>query len=105
MCIRDSLMTQSNQAVWARMEQEVRWNKGPPSLAITEHWNYDDKKDFFGGYRWMGQGPLPIEWAPVQTGSRGLWGKALRDAMLHYNHLIGVKMVGEMPPDEANRVT
>ena len=25
--------------------------------------------------------------------------------MLHYNHMIGVKMVGEMLPDEANRVT
>jgi choline dehydrogenase-like flavoprotein len=83
----------------------VRWNKGPPSLAITEHWNYDDNEDFFGGYCWMGQGPLPIEWAAVQTGSRGLWGEALRDAMLHYNHMIGVKMVGEMLPDEANRVT
>jgi len=100
-----NLMTQSNQAVWGRMEQEVRWNKGPPSLAITEHWNYDDKKDFFGGYCWMGQGPLPIEWAAVQTGSRGLWGQALHDAMLHYNRMIGVKMVGEMLPDEANRVT
>jgi choline dehydrogenase-like flavoprotein len=53
----------------------------------------------------MGQGPLPIEWAAVQTGARGLWGEALRDAMLHYNHMIGVKMVGEMLPDEANRVT
>jgi choline dehydrogenase-like flavoprotein len=100
-----NLMTQSNQAVWGRMEQEVRWNKGPPSLAITEHWNYDDKKDFFGGYCWMGQGPLPIEWASVQTGSRELWGQSLHDAMLHYNHMIGVKMVGEMLPNEANRVT
>jgi choline dehydrogenase-like flavoprotein len=100
-----NLMTQSNQAVWGRMEQEVRWYKAPPSLAITEHWNYDDNKDFFGGYCWMGQGPLPNEWASIQTGSRGLWGRALRDAMLDYNHMIGVKMVGEMLPDEANRVT
>ena len=28
-----NLMTQSNQAVFGMMEQEVRWNKGPPSLA------------------------------------------------------------------------
>jgi hypothetical protein len=56
-----SCYTQSNPAVWGRMKEEVRWNKGPPSLAITEHWNYDDRKDFFGGYCWMGQGPLPIE--------------------------------------------
>jgi choline dehydrogenase-like flavoprotein len=100
-----NLMTQSNQAVWGKMEDEVRWYKGPPSLAITEHWNYDDRKDFYGGYCWMGQGPLPIEWAAVQTGSKELWGQALHDAMLDYNHMIGVKMVGEMLPDEANRVT
>ncbi|HZV93482.1 MAG TPA: GMC family oxidoreductase, partial [Caldimonas sp.] len=100
-----NLMTQSNQAVWGRMDEEVRWYKGPPSLAITEHWNYDDRKDFHGGYCWMGQGPLPNEWAAVQTGARGLWGRPLRDAMRDYIHMIGVKMVGEMLPDEANRVT
>jgi len=100
-----NLMTQSNQAYWGRMEQPVRWYKGPPSLAITEHWNYDDNKDFHGGYCWMGQGPLPNEWASIQTGSRGLWGEKLRNAMLDYNHMIGVKMVGEMLPNENNRVT
>ena len=83
----------------------MRWYKGPPSLAITEHWNYDDNKDFHGGYCWMGQGPLPIEWVSVQTGARGLWGEDLRRAMRDYNHMIGVKMVGEMLPNEANRVT
>ena len=35
----------------------------------------------------------------------GSVGRGLHDAMLHYNHAIGVKMVGEMLPDEANRVT
>jgi choline dehydrogenase-like flavoprotein len=101
-----NLMTQSNQAVFGKMDEEVRWNKGPPSMAITEHWNYEDKgKDFFGGYCWMGQGPLPIEWASIQTSARGLWGNPLRDEMLDYNHQVGVKMVGEMLPDERNRVT
>ncbi len=100
-----NLMTQSNQAVFGTMDQEVRWNKGPPSLSITEHWNYEDHKDFFGGYCWMAQGPLPIEWATIQTGSRGLWGQPLRDEMEKYNHAVGLKMVGEMLPDERNRVT
>jgi choline dehydrogenase-like flavoprotein len=100
-----NLMTQSNQAVFGTMEEEVRWYKGPPSLAITEHWNYDDAKDFAGGYCWMAQGPLPIEWATIQTSSRGLWGQALRDEMAKYNHQVGLKMVGEMLPSEANRVT
>src|SRR6185312_2459452 len=100
-----NLMTQSNQAVFGVMQQEVRWNKGPPSLAITEHWNYDDRKDFAGGYCWMAQGPLPVEWVTIQTSSRGLWGQALRDEMEKYNHQVGLKMVGEMLPDERNRVT
>ncbi|HTT04597.1 MAG TPA: GMC family oxidoreductase [Steroidobacteraceae bacterium] len=99
------LMTQSNQAVFGTMAQEVRWYKGPPSLAVTEHWNYDDHKDFFGGYCWMAQGPLPVEWATIQTSARGLWGQALRDAMEKYNYQVGLKMVGEMLPDERNRVT
>ena len=74
-----NLMVQSNQAVFGRMDEEVRWYKGPPSLTITEHWNYEDKgKDFYGGYCWMAQGPLPIEWASIQTGARGLWGMAAR---------------------------
>ncbi len=99
------LMTQSNQAVFGTMQNEVRWNKGPPSLSITEHWNYDDRKDFHGGYCWMAQGPMPIEWATIQTGSRGLWGQKLRDEMEKYNHSVGLKMVGEMQPDERNTVT
>ncbi len=101
-----NLMTQSNQAVFGRMAHEVRWYKGPPSLAITEHWNYEDRgKDFFGGYCWMAQGPLPIEWATIQVGARGLWGDALRQEMLNYNHQVGLKMVGEMLPQECNRVS
>ncbi len=101
-----NLMTQSNQAVFGKMDEEVRWYKGPPSLTITEHWNYEDRgKDFFGGYCWMAQGPLPIEWASIQTGARGLWGAKLREEMTHYNHQVGLKMVGEMLPDERNRVT
>jgi len=100
-----NLMTQSNQAVFGTMKKEVRWNKGPPSLSITAHWNYNDRKDFAGGYCWMAQGPLPVEWVTVQTGARGLWGDALRTEMEKYNHQVGLKMVGEMLPDERNRVT
>ncbi|MDT7950680.1 MAG: GMC family oxidoreductase [Acetobacteraceae bacterium] len=100
-----NLMTQSNQAAWGYMDEPVRSYKGPPSTAICEHWNYHDDKDPVGGYCWMGQGPLPLEWTSVLTGAKGLWGQALRDEMTRYNHQIGVKMVGEMLPNEANTVT
>ncbi|AFT88128.1 glucose-methanol-choline oxidoreductase [Paraburkholderia phenoliruptrix BR3459a] len=100
-----NLMVQSNQAVYGTMDDEIRWYKGPPSLAITEHWNYADKdKDFFGGYAYMSQGPLPNAWAAAQNG-RGLWGTALADEMQRYNHQAGLKIVGETLPQERNRVT
>jgi choline dehydrogenase-like flavoprotein len=99
------LMAQLNQASWGTMDDEVRWYKGPPSLSLTEHWNYvDERKDFFGGYCWMSQGPLPIEWAR-KLAARGLWGDALKREMARYNFQAGLKMVGETLPRADNRVT
>lgn len=101
-----NLMVQANQAVWGVMDEEIRWYKGPPSLALTEHWNYTDEgKDFFGGYVYMSQGPLPVLWAATLAGDRGLWGQPLIDEMEKYNHHVGLKIVGEMMPQECNRVT
>ncbi len=100
-----NLMAQSNQAVWGIAKEEIRSYKGPPSLAITEHWNYDDKKDFFGGYSYMSQGPLPQVWAETQLNGHGLWGAPLIAEMERYNHVVGLKIVGEMLPQERNRVT
>jgi choline dehydrogenase-like flavoprotein len=101
-----NLMVQSNQAVWGLMEQEIRSYKAPPSLAITEHWNYTDEgKDFFGGYCYMSQGPLPTVWAATQASARGLWGAPLLDQMENYNHQVGLKIVGECLPQERNGVS
>jgi len=101
-----NLMVQSNQAVWGISEREIRSYKGPPSLAITEHWNYNDKgKDFHGGYAYMSQGPLPIIWGNTESSKRGLWGQPLLDEMEKYNHQVGLKIVGETLPQERNRVT
>jgi choline dehydrogenase-like flavoprotein len=101
-----NLMAQANQAVYGTMGQEVRWYKGPPSLSLTEHWNYTDAgKDFFGGYCYMSQGPLPVGWSAIVAGARKLWGEPLRREMEKYNHQAGLKIVGEVLPNEANRVT
>lgn len=101
-----NLMVHTNQAVWGEVDDEIRWYKGPPSLAVCEHWNYEDRgKDFFGGYAFMSQGPLPGAWAQAQVGNRGLWGQTLVDEMQKYNHQVGLKIVGETLPQERNRVT
>ena len=36
------LMTQSSPGVWGEMSEEIRFYKGPPCMAVTEHWNYVD---------------------------------------------------------------
>ena len=99
------LTVQTNQAVWGVFEEEIRSYKAPPSLALTEHWNYDDNKDFFGGYCYMSQGPLPQLWANTLASGRKLWGESLMAEMQRYNHVAGLKLVGEMMPQERNQVT
>src|SRR4051794_25118205 len=100
-----NFMPQSNHAVYATFEEEIRWYKGPPSLAISEHWNYTDHgKSFPGGYVFMSQGPLAVEFARVVGPERGLWGMELRNEMAKYNHMAGLKIVGEVLPNENNRI-
>ena len=99
------LMVHSNHGAFGEMEQEVRWYKAPPSLAITEHWNYTDSgKDFSGGYLIASQGPLVREWAIKLAVSQGLWGMKLREEMTRYNYMAGLKIVGEVEPAEHNHV-
>ncbi|MCJ2022090.1 GMC family oxidoreductase [Methylobacterium sp. E-065] len=101
-----NLIVQGNQAVWGDFEEEIRSYKGPPSLAVTEHWNYEDRgKDFHGGYCYMSQGPLPTLWGSTQAGAHGLWGEALVSEMQRYNHVAGLKIVSEYLAQERNRVT
>lgn len=98
-------MPQSNHAVFATMEEEIRWYKGPPCMAVCEHWNYvHTGKDFRGGYCFMSQGPLPVEWAHSVATNHHKWGMALRNEMANYNHMAGLRIVGEVMPREENRV-
>lgn len=99
-----SLMVHSNHAVWGTMKEEIRWYKAPPSTAVCEHWNYDDRKDFHGGYAFMSQGPLPVDHAQSLVSNRGVWGMRLREEMAKYNHMAGLKIVGEVEPRDVNRV-
>lgn len=99
------LTTHAGPGVWATYDEEIRWYKAPPNMAVTEHWNYhDDGKDCYGAYAFMSQGPLPRAWAQIQATERHLWGAKLRDEMLKYNHMAGFVAVAETEPREQNRV-
>jgi choline dehydrogenase-like flavoprotein len=99
------LMIHSGPGVWGVLDEEVRQYKAPPCMAVTEHWNYEDKgKDFHGGYAFMSQGPLPVGWAQATAINRGMWGMQLRQEMTRYNHVAGLRIVGETEPQRHNRV-
>jgi len=98
------LMAHANDGVYGTMDEEIRWYKGPPVMTLSEHWNYDDDKDFPGGYAFMSQGPLPISWAQSVAANRGMWGLDLRRYLLDYNRMAGFKIVGEVEPQDGNRV-
>ncbi|TFL18472.1 GMC family oxidoreductase [Jannaschia formosa] len=101
------LMPHVNDAVWGVMDEEIRWYKGPPSMAVSEHWNYTDdhpSKDFPGGYAFMSQGPMPADFATSLVSNTGMFGQALRNRMALYNNMAGLKSVGEVLPDPDNRV-
>lgn len=99
------LTTHAGPGVWASFDEEIRWYKGPPNMAVTEHWNYTDAgKDAPGGYAFMSQGPLPRAWAQLVASSRRLWGEGLRREMLKYNHMAGLVAVAETEPRAHNRV-
>jgi choline dehydrogenase-like flavoprotein len=101
------VMVHANDAVFGKMDQEIRGYKGPPTLALTEHWNYEDKgKDFAGGYLFASQGPLIQQWAKNVATAKGLWGMPLREEIAQrYNRMAGLKIVGETEPQERNCVT
>lgn len=99
------LTTHAGPGVWATFDEEIRWYKGPPNMAVTEHWNYVDQgKDFHGAYAFMSQGPLPRAWAQLMATQRHLWGDTLRAEMLKYNHMAGLVPVAETEPRAQNRV-
>ncbi len=101
-----NLMAQLNQAASGTVAEEIRAYKAPPSIAITEHWNYTDEgKDYHGGWCYMSEGDLPVSRAKTLAGARGLWGQGLLDQMARSNHSVGLKMVGEVLPYSHNRVT
>jgi choline dehydrogenase-like flavoprotein len=99
------LTTHAGPGVWARFDEAIRWYKGPPNMAVCEHWNYTDTgKDFHGGYAFMSQGPLPRAWAQLLVTEKHLWGTALRREMQDYNHMAGLVAVAETEPRACNRV-
>lgn len=98
-------MVHSGHQVFARFDERINQHKAPPGLALTEHFNRTmADADFVCGYTVEAVGPHPVDFASRATTARGLWGPALRQAMLDYNYWSGIGIVGEVLPQARNEV-
>jgi len=99
-------MVHSGHQVFARFPQRVNQYKAPPpGGALTEHFNRTmPGADFVCGYTIEVVGPHAVDFASRMTTGCGLWGAALRRAMLDYNYYSGIGIVGEILPQARNLV-
>jgi choline dehydrogenase-like flavoprotein len=99
-------MVHSGDQVFARFKDRINQSKAPPpGGAITEHYNRSmPEAGFVCGYTIEVVGPHPGDFARRMTLSRRRWGAELRRAMLEYNYWSGLGIVGEVLPQEGNRI-
>jgi choline dehydrogenase-like flavoprotein len=100
------LMAQAAPVVWGRFPEMIRQYKAPPACALTEEfYETDPQNDFVRGYALQTIGPLPIAMAHLLADETGCFGDELLRKMQDYNHYAGIGVLGEILPDERNRVT
>ena len=97
-----NFMAHTGIQVWGRFEDDVHPHKGIPGGLISEATHRPQDADFAGGYLLQSIGVMPVTYASQVARGRGLWGAALRDHLLEYNHVAGINILGECLPYEGN---
>ncbi|WP_237442238.1 MULTISPECIES: GMC family oxidoreductase [unclassified Saccharibacter] len=98
-------MTHLSTQVWGVFDDEMRPNKGYPSLTITEDMIRPKGADFAGGYLLQSLGMMPVTWTAGLARGSNRRGEALARTLAQYNHSAGIGMHGETLPRDENRVT
>ncbi len=100
-----NLMAQAAPVVWGKFREMIRQYKAPPACACTEeYYETDPRNDFVRGFALQTVAPLPIAMSHLITGLDGCYGEELLEAMADYNHYAAIGVLGEVLPDERNRV-
>ena len=87
--------------VYARMPGPVNFHKGPriSGLILDERYHRTER-DYAGGYYIQTAATSPDDLATRLPG----WGAAFADDMAHYDHMAGIFISGEDPPQASNRI-
>jgi len=100
------LMVHSDHLVYAKFKEPVRTYRNPPTTVITQDF-YETKPEngYKRGFTIGPYGARPIDFAGLAIRARqDLWGRKLVDFMKDYNYYIRNGIIGEVLPNEENRV-
>mgnify|MGYP004707549455 FL=1 len=102
--VGENYMTHISTQIWGEIDEEVRPNRGYPSLTITEDMMRPKDADFAGGYLIQSLGMMPITWASnIARGSKRRGADLVR-TLAGYNRSIGMGIHGDCMPSPENRV-
>lgn len=97
-------MTHFTICVISVMPKPVNFHRGTQMAGVVrDEMGNDESRGFWGGYS-INPVPFPPEFLARHL-EYGAWGKELTATMEKYDHLAGLMMMGEDPPQANNRVT
>jgi choline dehydrogenase-like flavoprotein len=101
------LMCHTDHVVYAKFKDPLYVYRNPPIASISEDFcETDPQNDFVRGYSIAPYCGRPISFAQLAASARpDLWGQKLLDFMQEYNFWLQIGMIGEVLPEEKNRVT
>jgi choline dehydrogenase-like flavoprotein len=104
-----AFMPHSSHDVYGKFDNEIRLYKGTPVLATTQaFYRTNPERDFVRGYTLHAHGARPVAFANSisKSSQKGLiWGKELHNILMDYNYYGRITLVGEVLPNENNRIT
>ena len=100
------LMCHTDHVIYAKFKDPLYVYHNPPVTSLTQDfYETDPSNDFRRGYSIAPYSGRPISFALLAASARSdLWGQKLLDFMKEYNFWLQVGIIGEVLPNENNRV-
>ena len=96
-------MTHFTICVISLMPKPVNFHRGTQMAGVVrDEMRHDLSRGFWGGYS-INPVPFPPEFLAAHM-QHGGWGEELTASLLQYDHLAGLMMMGEDPPQATNRI-
>lgn len=103
-----AFMPHSSHDVYGKFNEEIRLYKGTPVLATTQDfYQSDPRRNFVRGYTLHAHGARPLAFINgiIKAQNYSVWGEELRKIALDYNFYGRITLVGEVLPNENNKIT